>query len=681
MSSIPATPAQPGFLTDQSLRLMLFGGKGGVGKTTAACAAAIAIADSRPAGSFILISTDPAHSVRDALDGPGSLPKNLKVIEFDAASSHQSFMAEHLEHFRTLASRGTFFDNEDVDSFLALALPGLDELMAFLQIATWAHDETIDGIIVDTAPTGHTLRLLQMPEMFTQWMDAIDALMAKHRYMANLFSKARSKDELDTFLEHLQFLFSAAHELLTDPVRCRFVPVCNAEVMSIAETTDLVCHLSELGVPHAEIIINRLITPGHSGYLDLLRCQQATVLSKLVEPLASAEHWGLPLTQREPVGPDSLRSLLPILMSPAEVCSLAATCPAVAPRIDLAEPVHGHIGLELSSAAQIMFFAGKGGVGKTTMACAAACEMATAGIGKVLLVSVDPAHSVADCIDQPLDATARQIAPNLFAMELDAASEFQLLKDEYQQELEVMLQNILGGASLAFDEDAMRSLLDLAPPGIDEVMAIVKIIDLLGHHDFDKVVIDTAPTGHLLRLLELPHLATQWLDATFKLLLKYKSMIRLPKVTKRLVELSKGVKRLSAMLTDPAQSAIVPVAIPTKLALDETGDLIRACTGKAAPAPSVNLGGTPAPAPEPIRVYIPGIIVNQISTPPEGEPGDPLLTALIRRETAMVERFRTLAGATPLALVSRHGPPRGLDRLSVLGHQLFTVSTRSPVRQ
>jgi arsenite-transporting ATPase len=368
-------------------------------------------------------------------------------------------------------------------------------------------------------------------------------------------------------------------------------------------------------------------------------------------------------------------------MSPAEVCSLAATCPAVAPRIDLAEPVHGHITLELSSAAQIMFFAGKGGVGKTTMACAAACEMASAGIGKVLLVSVDPAHSVADCIDQPLDATARQIAPNLFAMELDAASEFQVLKDEYQQELEVMLQNILGGASLAFDEDAMRSLLDLAPPGIDEVMAIVKIIDLLAHHDFDKVVIDTAPTGHLLRLLELPHLATQWLDATFKLLLKYKSMIRLPKVTKRLVELSKGVKRLSAMLTDPAQSAIVPVAIPTKLALDETGDLIRACTGKAAPAPTVNLGGTPAPAPEPIRVYIPGIIVNQISTPPEGEPGDPLLTALIRRETAMVERFRTLAGATPLALVSRHGPPRGLDRLSVLGHQLFTVSTRSPVRQ
>ena len=63
-----------------------------------------------------------------------------------------------------------------------------------------------------------------------------------------------------------------------------------------------------------------------------------------------------------------------------------------------------------------------------------------------------------------------------------------------------------------------------------------------------------------------------------------------------------------------------------------------------------------------------------------GEAPDPLLTALIRRETAMVERFRTLAGATPLALVSRHGPPRGLDRLSVLGHQLFTVSTRSPVK-
>ena len=681
--SNPTSPRLPSYLTRTDLKLVLFGGKGGVGKTTCACSAAITIATLRPTGNFILISTDPAHSVRDALEGPGDLPKNLKVVEFDAASSHQAFMVEHLKHFRELASRGTFFDADDVDSFLALALPGLDELMAFLQIATWAHDDSIDSIIVDTAPTGHTLRLLQMPELFTQWMEAIDALMAKHRYMANLFQRNKGKDEVDEFLEHMQMLFDAAHDLLTDDKRCVFVPVCNAEVMSVAETTDLVCHLSELGVPHKDVMVNRLIPSGHSGYLDLLRCQQASVLSKLTAPLSNSVRWGLPLTHNEPVGPDALRGIVPMLMTPAEVQNLSNSCPAVPPRIDLAEPVSGHIDLHLSSGSQLIFFAGKGGVGKTTMACAAACEMAASGLGKVLLVSVDPAHSVADCIDQPLDATPRLIAPSLSAMELDAASEFETLKEQYQEELEDMLENILGGASLAFDEDAMHSLLDLAPPGIDEVMAIVKIIDLLDHHDFDKVVIDTAPTGHLLRMLELPHLASQWLDATFKLLLKYKKIIKLPKVTKRLVELSKGVKKLSAMLGDPDRAAICPVAIPTKLALDETGDLLRACRGEK-PTPVASLSGqTPASEAQAPRVcvYVPGIIVNQISTPPAGEPTDPLLSALQVRESAAVVKFRSLAGKLPLALVSRHGPPRGLDRLATLGHQLFTVRVDAGVRK
>ncbi|MEK6655559.1 MAG: ArsA family ATPase, partial [Thermodesulfobacteriota bacterium] len=176
----------PAFLADEDLRILLFGGKGGVGKTTAAAATALDRAIRHPKRSLLLVSTDPAHSLQDSLSGT-TPPSNLKVMELDAHAYLADFKQKNRQRLMEIASRGTFLDEEDINRFLELSLPGIDELMAFLEISRWVTEGTYDGIIMDTAPTGHTLRLLEMPDLIRKWLEALDALLAKRRYMKKLF--------------------------------------------------------------------------------------------------------------------------------------------------------------------------------------------------------------------------------------------------------------------------------------------------------------------------------------------------------------------------------------------------------------------------------------------------------------------------------------------------------------
>ncbi len=139
--------------------------------------------------SYLLVSTDPAHSVMDSLAG-SMPPPNLQVTELDAQQCLAAFKSRHGSKFHAIASRGTFLDHYDINCLLDLSLPGLDEVMASLEIAGWVAAHRYQTIVVDTAPTGHTLRLLAMPALLHNWLEALDALLAKHRYMRKLFSGA-----------------------------------------------------------------------------------------------------------------------------------------------------------------------------------------------------------------------------------------------------------------------------------------------------------------------------------------------------------------------------------------------------------------------------------------------------------------------------------------------------------
>lgn len=640
----------PTFVSDPSLQLLIFGGKGGVGKTTCASSSAMAIARQRPKARVLLLSTDPAHSVADCLSD-AKAPDNLCVVELSAEAEHRAFMQDHAEHLKTIASRGTFLEGTDIDTFIELSIPGVDELMAFLRVGRWVMEKSFDVIVVDTAPSGHTLKLLSMSSLLNTWLDALDALMAKHHYMASMFASGRrdAEDPADTFLEGLREQVDGLSELLTDQRRCRFVPVMLAEDMSIAETTDILESLSEMGVASPEIVVNRLIDPDAAGAFASQRDAQSRALSRLPKALAAKTLWGAPLDRTELTGSAALErftmSLRPIAQwqragSPGPASATPFRCDGVA---QLPAP---------SARTQLLFFAGKGGVGKTTMACTAAMQLAAMG-RRCLIVSTDPAHSLGDCLGATLSDEETMIVPSLNAVEIDAELEFSTLRDEYQEELEEVLDAMFSSIDLSFDREAMEKLLDLAPPGLDECMALLRIVEQIDRVDergqplHDTIVIDTAPTGHLLRLLELPELIEHWLQCLFALFIKYDNIFRLPKLQAKLVGISRGIKRLRATLADPTRSRVQMVSIATEMAFSECQDLARSL--------------------ETLKVSVGTLFINLCLLPDQSALGE----AIGEREARVRQKYAAAFPRTNMVTVYRCGDPRGASGLQGLASAVY----------
>jgi len=166
----------PEFLQQTSLKLILFGGKGGVGKTTCAAAAALALSRQFPDEKFLLISMDPAHSLNDVLAG-SSAPSNLDVEEIDARRCLAEFKKANACHLARIVRDGTFLDDQDTGQLMDLSMPGLDEIMAFNEIARMVEQSAYRCIVADTAPTGHTLRFLELPRVLHDWVGVLDAMV------------------------------------------------------------------------------------------------------------------------------------------------------------------------------------------------------------------------------------------------------------------------------------------------------------------------------------------------------------------------------------------------------------------------------------------------------------------------------------------------------------------------
>ncbi len=338
-------PSAPSFLDAGGLQLLIFGGKGGVGKTTCATAAALRLAKGSPGLSFLLVSTDPAHSLADSLADLRP-PENLKVLELDPQEYLASFKQKHADKLRQIASRGTFLDDEEINRFLDLSLPGLDELVAFLEIAAWVENRAYDCIVVDTAPSGHTLRLVAMPAFLRKWLAMLQTLLAKHRYMKRVFARSRAPDELDAFLEELTTEVERMEGILQDPVRCRFVPVMLAERLSIRETVSIIREVDRLRLPMSDIVINRLYPENPCALCGDERLRQTRELRSLFHQTSLAEFalWGVPLYAEEVRGRKALDSFWdgaePISEPPAATRGLGAS-PALKVEAAVEDPAPG----------------------------------------------------------------------------------------------------------------------------------------------------------------------------------------------------------------------------------------------------------------------------------------------------------------------------------------------------
>jgi arsenite-transporting ATPase len=637
----------PQFLKSGPVKLLLFGGKGGVGKTTCAVAAALDLARADPASSLLLVSTDPAHSLFDSLAG-APLPDNLKVQEIDAGAAVSRFKAAHGAQLREIAVRGTVLDPDDVTRLLDLSLPGFDEVMAFHEIATLIESGIHARIIVDTAPTGHTLRLLAMPKFLRNWLGVLDAMLEKHRYLATLYRGDYLNDEVDDFLAALTALLERVNRVLTDDRLCQFVPVMLAERLSINETGRLLKSLRRWRIPVTDIVVNRLCPFNPI----CRRCreaydQQQRELRRAARWSQRYALWGVTDQGKEVRGSESLNGLwndlCPVTHSDVEPRALAPIPPNVLgpPPLPPRE-------------ARVMIFAGKGGVGKTTLATATALRLVRDRDGpRVLLFSTDPAHSLSDCLGMEIGAQETPIVPRLTALEIDAQVELKALRRLHAAEIKALFGATTksAGASIQYDREVFQRVLDLAPPGLDETMALTRAIELLESRRYDTLILDAAPTGHLLRLLELPDQIQDWLKVLFSLFLKHNVAPRLPRMSAFLVTLSQRLKRLQAILASPDQGRLYAVTILTEMALENTRDLLSACR---------RLG-----------VSVPHIFIN-LATPPSE---CPLCVVRIDSEWKVKNRLVQSLAHYPRSTVYQCTEPRGVARLAQLGDVLYASPT------
>ncbi len=579
-----------------------------MGKTTAAAATALYLLNQlKRDESILLFSTDPAHSLSDSLDtNIGNRLVEVKQLrgarlfayEMDASLALERFRAEHGKVLAEIAERGTLLDEEDIKELLGLSLPGLDEVMSLFELSELDRAGQYAHIVVDTAPSGHTSRLLRLPAVFDRMVKALNLMGEKHRYMVAHFARrARVVDEVDVFLRDLSQRIEAVRRLLHDDEQTRFTLVTIPEAMSVRETERYFGQLTEQGVPVRDLIVNRVEQEhGECEYCRARVRSQQPWMKQIAKSFRELKQHEVPLLAKEVRGIEDLKKLGKLIWD-----TRVATegHPYKATRRAKSNEVAGQSEFPLESR-KIVIFGGKGGVGKTTAAAAFALALAKANPKeKVLVFSTDPAHSLSDSFGEEVGELKRGVAgqENLDGMEIDPGKWFEELKARYRTWTDDLFDSLAGGSrmEIKFDREAMRELVELTPPGIDEIAALGTISDLLDLERYHTLVLDTAPTGHLIRFLELPQVALSWIRTFMKLLLKYKDVMRATEVSEELVALSKSIKKVIALLTDSAQCEFVGVAIPERMSLEETRDLAKSLETLKVPLGKLLINGvTPA---------------------------------------------------------------------------------------
>jgi arsenite-transporting ATPase len=583
-----------------SFRVLFFGGKGGVGKTTAACSTALHLLETAASSEqLLLFSTDPAHSLSDSLevkigDRLTEVARHkrarLFAFEMDAAAALEKFKSKHHRVLAEIAERGTLLDESDINELLNLSLPGMDEVMALFELGELDASGEYTRLIIDTAPSGHTARLLRLPEVFSHMIRALDRMSDKHRYIIAQFARgaqASRADEVDLFLRDLNERIERVRMMLYDGERTSFTLVTIPEAMAVEETARYFTLLKDEGVPVGDLIINR-VEQEHDDchYCHARVVSQKPWLKRIAREFKPLRLHHVPLLAAEVRGIEALRRFGSLVWQKErqEADGRRQTAGKTEGRRQKAGgrkretpfvlPVSCSCLLPPDNT-RLLLFGGKGGVGKTTAAAAAALALAEDDeSSRVLIFSTDPAHSLSDSFDERIGEFKQGVGgrKNLDAMEIDPARRFDELKSRYRAWIDELFETLSGNSrfEIQFEREAMREIVQLAPPGIDEIAALSAISDLVDQNRYSTIVLDTAPTGHLIRFLELPGVALSWVRTFIKLLLKYKAVVRSSGVAEELVALSKSIKRMIALLTDSESCEFVGVAIPERMSLDET---------------------------------------------------------------------------------------------------------------
>lgn len=309
-----------------------FGGKGGVGKTTISAAAAIASADAGV--RTLLVSTDPAHSAGDILEHrlgpePTSVIPGLDALEIDPEAEADRYIAGVKERVREVTSPRMLSEVErEID--VARASPGAHEAALFDRLADlMAHaGDRYDRVIFDTAPTGHTLRLLGLPELMEAWVDGLVARRRKMSSLGRMWRRVSGRaalsgdpagpaedagagdDPVLAALERRQHRFRTAREIVTDPERAAFFFVLVPERLPILETARAIETLERYDIPVGGVITNCVLPPHADGeFLARRREREAEYLAGIDDSFGHLPRLRIQLRGDDPVGVPALRRI------------------------------------------------------------------------------------------------------------------------------------------------------------------------------------------------------------------------------------------------------------------------------------------------------------------------------------------------------------------------------------
>jgi len=445
-------------------KYLFYTGKGGVGKTSVACATAVSLADKGK--RVLLISTDPASNLQDVfsieLSNKGTpIPgvPNLYVANLDPIQAAAEYRESVIAPYRGKLPASVIANMEE-----QLSGSCTIEIAAFNEFSNFITDEKVqkeyDHIIFDTAPTGHTLRMLQLPSAWS-------------RFIGESTHGASCLGQLSG-LESKKAVYKQAVETLADGRLTTLILVTRPETAPFKEAERASGELSALGVNNQMLVINGLLMEHTDALSNSLYEKQQAAISNMPEALKAFPIYMVPLRSYNVTGLENVRALLTTDYVSTEPRTL---------NIDRIPSLGDVIDELAAEGKRVIFTMGKGGVGKTTVAAAVALGLAKRG-KKVHLTTTDPAAHLKFVIDETSGITMSHI---------DEAKELK----KYQQE--VLSKARASGMS---DEDIAYIEEDLRSPCTQEIAVFRAFAEIVDMADDQAVVIDTAPTGHTLLLLE-----------------------------------------------------------------------------------------------------------------------------------------------------------------------------------